>query len=357
MERIIRFVLLALIVVVVGCGSSANNKGSVESIKGDSEIEKLFDGVWCCGYQPIDEQDAEGVHIEGMSDYFVRYNSAEHTFNAVCDVLYTAPVELGFTIKWHGTWSADDKSLTEVTEKENVEFEFNSEQIDNHVNIEGIKNKYIGAIVGKVEREIRDKEINDSYVSEWSKSPMKGFTLLDGKKEMIYVQPYGELAEVAHDYFHIGIFGGDGTTENEEYIDESEMVIDDYVPYPDASATVVIDLKGNYIGDYRRKEGDYIIFSIGDNELSMSSSKCKVVTYRAEDGQGVILNNGGNKVVDVYLRPDNGSKVIERIPPNEGYPEPFPCLGTDGAFYKIKYKGKIGFVEKSKVEWWPNGIG
>ena len=350
--------LSSLVIVVIGCGSSANNKGSVESIKGDSEIEKLFDGVWCCGYQPIDEQDAEGVHIEGMSDYFVRYNSAEHTFNAVCDVLYTAPVELGFTIKWHGTWSADDKSLTEVTEKENVEFEFNSEQIDNHVNIEGIKNKYIGAIVGKVEREIRDKEINDSYVSEWSKSPMKGFTLLDGKKEMIYVQPDGELAEVAHDYFHIGIFGGDGTTENEEYIDESEMVIDDYVPYPDASATVVIDLKGNYIGDYRRKEGDYIIYSIGDNELSMSSSKCKVVTYRAEDGQGVILNNGGNKVVDVYLRPDNGSKVIERIPPNEGcYPEPFPCLGTDGAFYKIRYKGKIGFVEKSKVEWWPNGIG
>lgn len=355
MERIIRFVLLALIVVVVGCGSSANNKGSVESIKGDSEIEKLFDGVWCCGYQPIDEQDAEGVHIEGIADFFVRYNSAEHTFNAVCDVLYTAPVELGFTIKWHGTWSADDKSLTEVTEKENVEFEFNSEQIDNHVNIEGIKNKYIGAIVGKVEREIRDKEINDSYVSEWSKSPMKGFTLFDGKKEMIYGQPDGELAEVADDYFHIGIFGGNDISENEGYIDESEMVIDDYVPYPDASATVVIDLKGNYIGDYRRKEGDYIICSIGDDVWTKPSNKCKVVIYRAEDGQGVILNNGGNKVVDVYLRPDNGSKVIERIPPNEGcYPEPFPCLGTDGAFYKIRYKGKIGFVEKSKVEWWPN---
>ena len=303
MERIIRFVLLALIVVVVGCGSSPDNKTSAP-IKGNPEVEKLFDGVWCCGYQPIDEQDAEGVHIEGIADFFVQYDSATNTFNAASNVSYMSPVDLCFTIKWHGTWSADDKSLTEVTEKENVEFEFNSEQIDSRVNVEGIRKRHTEAIAGKVVKEIRDKEINDSYVSEWSKSPMMGFTLFDGKKEMRYGQPDGELAEVADDYFHLGNLSNDDASDNEEFINEEAAFSAEYVPYPNDLAKVVVDTKGKYVGDYRRKEGDNIIYLIGDNELSMSSSKCKVVTYKAEDGQGVVCHNqvDSNTIVNIYLK-------------------------------------------------------
>ena len=113
MERITRFVFSALIFVVAGCGSSANNKETGESNKRDPDVEILFDGVWCCGYQPIDEQDAAGVHIEGVADHFVQFNSATNTFNAVCQVMYLSPVEIGFIIKWHGTWSANEKTLTE----------------------------------------------------------------------------------------------------------------------------------------------------------------------------------------------------------------------------------------------------
>lgn len=85
---------------------------------------------------------------------------------------------------------------------------------------------------------------------------------------------------------------------------------------------------------------------------------CKVVEYKAENGQGCLIPNEGC-IISVMQEPSTKSKIIAKIK-SEMFeiPEVFDCKGlvepTDGTFtdwFKLEIDGKTGYVRSDLMQW------
>lgn len=122
---------------------------------------------------------------------------------------------------------------------------------------------------------------------------------------------------------------------------------------------VVIDKDGcvyRYLAD--SEEGYYV--SVQD-EVTIPKQGARVEIYSAVHGQGFVYLKSDVSAANVRMKPTTKSKVLCVIKDAEGYvPSTYPCLGVerqckdDGTvilWFKIKVRGKIGYVSRRLMVW------
>ena len=116
------------------------------------------------------------------------------------------------------------------------------------------------------------------------------------------------------------------------------------------SAKVVIDPSGDVCRYLEENDSCYHV-EIQDDAW-IPKKLCKVETYSAAKGQGVIIA-GQSGTINVRQKPTKASRIIFKIVTPEGdLPECFPCLGKMGDWYKIQCSnGQLGFVYAKLVYW------
>ena len=122
-------------------------------------------------------------------------------------------------------------------------------------------------------------------------------------------------------------------------------------------AKVVIDKQGNesrYLADC----GDNYLVDVQDYAL-VKKSEGRVVEYSAENGDGYLMLDDDvvQTRVNVRQKPSEKSKKIGYIATHPGeLPEAFKCLGyvyeeNNGFWFKLKIKGKVGYVAEQFMIW------
>ena len=112
---------------------------------------------------------------------------------------------------------------------------------------------------------------------------------------------------------------------------------------------MVIDSKGNVVGRYVRTNQTSYTVSVQD-DVEVPKIGHKIVTYSAKNGQGVIYTHRTH--VNIRTQPTLESPVITQISYDKNKaPETYPCLGKTRGWYKIRVKGKVGYVRHDLVEW------
>ena len=112
---------------------------------------------------------------------------------------------------------------------------------------------------------------------------------------------------------------------------------------------MVIDSRGNAVGRYvRTNQTSYTVAVQDDVEIPKIGHK--IVTYSAKNGQGVLFTHRTH--VNIRTQPTLESPVITQISfDKDKTPETYPCLGKTRGWYKIRVKGKVGYVRHDLVEW------
>ena len=112
---------------------------------------------------------------------------------------------------------------------------------------------------------------------------------------------------------------------------------------------MVIDSRGNVVGRYVQTNQTSYTVSVQD-DAEVPKIGHKIVTYSAKNGQGVVYTQRTH--VNVRTEPSLESPVITQISCKEGeVPDTYPCLGKTKGWYKIRIKGKVGYVRHDLVEW------
>jgi len=112
---------------------------------------------------------------------------------------------------------------------------------------------------------------------------------------------------------------------------------------------MVIDNRGNLVGRYVQTNQTTYTVSIQD-DVEVPKLGHKIVEYSAKNGQGIVYTLRKN--VNVRSQPNTSSPVIFQISCKEGeIPQTYPCLGKTKEWYKIKVRGKEGYVRHDLVEW------
>jgi uncharacterized protein YgiM (DUF1202 family) len=116
------------------------------------------------------------------------------------------------------------------------------------------------------------------------------------------------------------------------------------------SAKVVIDPNG-IICRYLEENDSCYHIEIQDDAW-IPKKLCKVETYSAAKGQGVIIA-GQPGTINVRQKPTKASRIIFKIVTPEGeLPECFRCLGKVNGWYKIMCSnGQPGFIYAKLVYW------
>lgn len=118
------------------------------------------------------------------------------------------------------------------------------------------------------------------------------------------------------------------------------------------SQKVVIDAYGNVVGTYVRTNANSYTVS-GQDDFSVPKKGHTVVTYSADNGQGVLtLRNPG--AVNVRQAPSMNAAIIGRLIYEEGdMPDCYQCLGKQDGWYRIGIGSNIGYVRADLLEWAP----
>ena len=112
---------------------------------------------------------------------------------------------------------------------------------------------------------------------------------------------------------------------------------------------MVVDNRGNVVGRYIQTNQTTYTVSVQD-EIEVPKLGHKIVEYSARNGQGIVYTLRKN--VNVRTQPNLQSPVIFQITSKEGeLPQTYPCLGKTKEWYKIKVRGKEGYVRHDLVEW------
>ena len=117
------------------------------------------------------------------------------------------------------------------------------------------------------------------------------------------------------------------------------------------SMKVVVKTNGEEVGRYVRTNATTYTVSEQD-DFEVPKAGHKVVTYSAENGQGVLFRNTektGN--FNVRQQPNTKATVVARIPEDDGAPTTYGCLGKVNGWYKIRVNGKIGYIREDLM-WW-----
>lgn len=118
------------------------------------------------------------------------------------------------------------------------------------------------------------------------------------------------------------------------------------------SCKVVVDARGECVGKLLRTNATTYTIT-GQDEFDIPKKGHTVVTYSAENGQGVLaMKNPGT--VNVRSAPTTDAPVIGRLVCYEGdMPDGYPCLGKQNGWYRVSDGRNIGFVRADLLEWFP----
>jgi hypothetical protein len=138
------------------------------------------------------------------------------------------------------------------------------------------------------------------------------------------------------------------TVETEAAVveDEGDPTI---IPASVNKMKMVVDNRGNVVGRYVQTNPTTYTVSVQD-EIEVPKLGHKIVEYSARNGQGIVYTLRKN--VNVRTQPNLKSPVIFQITCKDGeLPQTYPCLGKTKEWYKIKVRGKEGYVRHDLVEW------
>ena len=128
--------------------------------------------------------------------------------------------------------------------------------------------------------------------------------------------------------------------------DEGDPTI---IPASACRMKMVVDNRGNLVGRYVQTNQTTYTVSVQD-DVEVPKLGHKIVEYSARNGQGIVYTLRKN--VNVRTQPNTNSPVICQISCKEGeVPQTYPCLGKEKEWYKIKVRGKEGYVRHDLVEW------
>ena len=117
------------------------------------------------------------------------------------------------------------------------------------------------------------------------------------------------------------------------------------------SMKMVVDSQGKVVGRYVRTNANTYTVSIQD-DCEVPKQGKRVVTFSASKGQGIVYRNQHRKGnINVRKGPSTNAAVVAKIPEFDGVPDTYPCLGMENGWYKIRIKGKVGYVRKDMAEW------
>lgn len=117
------------------------------------------------------------------------------------------------------------------------------------------------------------------------------------------------------------------------------------------SMKMVVDSKGEVVGRYvKTNANSYTVMVQDDYDVPKSGNK--VVTFSAENGQGVIWQKNEG-TINVRSIPSTSGAIVCKITydPGDGVPMTYDCLGKENGWYKINVDGKMGYVRQDLVEW------
>lgn len=120
------------------------------------------------------------------------------------------------------------------------------------------------------------------------------------------------------------------------------------------SMKVVVDSRGEVVGQYLSTKGKYYVVLVQDT-CTVPIAGHRVVTFSAVNGQGVVyrkFERTGN--INVRKGPGTDYPVIAKIKDYgfpDGYPDTFDCLGKIDGWFKIRINGKVGYVREDMAEW------
>jgi hypothetical protein len=164
----------------------------------------------------------------------------------------------------------------------------------------------------------------------------------------------------------ISTFSCGGRRDASETIDETADSIatetDSLTPTATSNATgpmvkaasadnmkMVLDNMGNVVGRYVSTNENTYTVSVQD-DFDVPKAGHKVVVFSAANKQGILYTRRTH--VNVRQQPTTESPVVTQISYEKGsVPVTYPCIGKVNDWYKIRVKGKEGFVRQDLVEW------
>ena len=113
---------------------------------------------------------------------------------------------------------------------------------------------------------------------------------------------------------------------------------------------MVVNSEGNVVGRYVRTNDTTYTIGVQDYD-DVPKAGNRIVTFRAEDGQGVIWNKT-NGTVNVRSIPSTKGRIVGKLVYDEGLvPDTYDCLDKVNGWYKIRINGKTGYVHADLCEW------
>ena len=112
---------------------------------------------------------------------------------------------------------------------------------------------------------------------------------------------------------------------------------------------MVLDNQGNLVGRLVSVNETTYTVSVQDDFVVPKEGHI-VVVFSAANKQGVVYTRRTH--VNVRKQPTTESAVVTQISYKKGsVPETYPCIGKVDEWYKIRVKGKEGYVRQDLVEW------
>jgi len=112
---------------------------------------------------------------------------------------------------------------------------------------------------------------------------------------------------------------------------------------------MVLDNMGNVVGRYVSTNENTYTVSVQD-DFVVPKAGHKVVVFSAANKQGILYTKRTH--VNIRQQPTTESPVVTQISYEKGsVPETYPCIGKVNDWYKIRVKGKEGYVRQDLVIW------
>ncbi len=120
--------------------------------------------------------------------------------------------------------------------------------------------------------------------------------------------------------------------------------------------TVVVYNDGSLAGRFVRETDSTYIANPLDWEVEVSKTEGRKEVWSPEKGKGFVVRADGVRGnINVRKGPSTRTAIVSTITEADGkkdYPDcAFDCLGKVDNWYKIKIKGKVGYVREDLVEW------
>ncbi len=122
------------------------------------------------------------------------------------------------------------------------------------------------------------------------------------------------------------------------------------------SLKVVVSNDGQLVGRYVRETATTYVANTLEWEEEVPKQGYRVEVWTPEQGKGFVCRREGvTGNINVRKGPSTRTAIVAQITEEDSmkdYPDfAFDCLGVSKGWYKIKIKGKVGYVRNDLVSW------